>query len=234
MRKDNKKALYESIMTSVAKEVKKTLNELSSDTYLNAGNKTYDLLQSKTYSNSEKQKLTARMNKFYNKWEELEAEKIYRQLDEIFSTFEVERIDWDKLHKIFETIHIGDYEHVADEIENNIIERLTNVFQQLISKGYKYQLNYHYYRHLKYGFDSLKNSICYQTNDRDQDFPEFIFGKSKKAIVDTCMQVNDDPYFVDYHDGELDKDDIYDRIQPINIDDMIDFYMYNDGNVYMY
>ena len=27
MRKDNKKALYESIMTSVAKEVKKTLNE---------------------------------------------------------------------------------------------------------------------------------------------------------------------------------------------------------------
>ena len=27
MRKDNKKALYESIMTSVAREVKKTLNE---------------------------------------------------------------------------------------------------------------------------------------------------------------------------------------------------------------
>ena len=27
MKKDNKKALYESIMTSVAKEVKKTLNE---------------------------------------------------------------------------------------------------------------------------------------------------------------------------------------------------------------
>jgi len=48
------------------------------------------------------------------------------------------------------------------------------------------------------------------------------------------MQVNDDPYFVDYHDGKLDKDDIYDRIQPINIDDMITFYMDNDGNVYMY
>ncbi len=237
MKKDNKKTLYESIMTSVAKEVKKALNELSSDTYLNAGNKTYDLLNNpnKTYSNHERQKLTARMNKFYNKWEELEAEKIYKQLDELFSTFAVDRIDdWDKLHEIFEIIHYGDYEHVVDEIENNIRERLINVFQRLISKGYKYQLNYHYYRHLKYGFNSLKNSICYQTNDEDQDFPEFIFGKSKKAIVDTCMQVNDDPYFVDYHDGKLDKDDIYDRIQPINIDDMITFYMDNDGNVYMY
>ena len=31
MKKDNKKALYESIMTSVAKEVKKALNEVSSE-----------------------------------------------------------------------------------------------------------------------------------------------------------------------------------------------------------
>jgi len=31
MKKDNKKALYESIMTSVAREVKKTLNENYSD-----------------------------------------------------------------------------------------------------------------------------------------------------------------------------------------------------------
>ena len=31
MKKDNKKALYESIMTSVAKEVKKTLNENRED-----------------------------------------------------------------------------------------------------------------------------------------------------------------------------------------------------------
>jgi len=56
MKKDNKKTLYESIMTSVAKEVKKALNELSSDTYLNAGNKTYDLLNNpnKTYSNHER------------------------------------------------------------------------------------------------------------------------------------------------------------------------------------
>ncbi len=33
MKKDNKKALYESIMTSVSKEVKKTLNENSIDNY---------------------------------------------------------------------------------------------------------------------------------------------------------------------------------------------------------
>ena len=34
MKKDNKKALYESIMTSVAKEVKKALNENEEDQYL--------------------------------------------------------------------------------------------------------------------------------------------------------------------------------------------------------
>ena len=34
MKKDNKKALYESIMTSVAKEVKRTLNENEEDQYL--------------------------------------------------------------------------------------------------------------------------------------------------------------------------------------------------------
>ena len=34
MERDNKKALYESIMTSVAKEVKKTLNENEEDQYL--------------------------------------------------------------------------------------------------------------------------------------------------------------------------------------------------------
>ena len=34
MKRDNKKALYESIMTSVAKEVKKTLNENEEDRYL--------------------------------------------------------------------------------------------------------------------------------------------------------------------------------------------------------
>ena len=34
MKKDNKKALYESIMASVAKEVKKTLNENEEDQYL--------------------------------------------------------------------------------------------------------------------------------------------------------------------------------------------------------
>ena len=33
MKKDNKKALYEAIMTSVAKEVKKALNESSDDYY---------------------------------------------------------------------------------------------------------------------------------------------------------------------------------------------------------
>jgi len=36
MKMKNKKALYESIMTSIAKEVKKALNELSSKTYWDA------------------------------------------------------------------------------------------------------------------------------------------------------------------------------------------------------
>ena len=55
MKKDNKKALYESIMTSVAREVKKTLNENEEDEYLpryrnmsiNASDKMYNDLMRK-------------------------------------------------------------------------------------------------------------------------------------------------------------------------------------------
>ena len=55
MKKDNKKALYESIMTSVAREVKRTLNENEEDQYLpryrnmsiNASNEMYNDLMRK-------------------------------------------------------------------------------------------------------------------------------------------------------------------------------------------
>ena len=51
MKKDNKKALYESIMTAVAKEVKKALNE-SSKSYEEAEAKNaYRLLKNQNYKN---------------------------------------------------------------------------------------------------------------------------------------------------------------------------------------
>ena len=72
MKKDNKKALYESIMTSVAKEVKKALNE-----EINSINENLDINTKKEITNFIKDYLRTHLNlrvKTLSHYRELELE----------------------------------------------------------------------------------------------------------------------------------------------------------------
>ena len=121
MKSDNKKALYESIMTSVAKEVKKVLNEDIDDL---------------TIKDRQDQKEFSKREELIKKFNELK-----NQLEDV-------KDNWVEINKIIKQMQeLSNKINAMPSLMNNIndaAERHTKVFQSLNNKNIKYEISNFY------------------------------------------------------------------------------------------
>ena len=142
MKRDNKKALYESIMTSVAKEVKKTLNENEEDQYL-PRYRNMSISASNEMYNDLMRKMEAQYSRWYGSSYGLTHRDIRQLMDDImtgkttFSKWKREMAD----ANIRANMGIGPNDPIPPVISITSVEQLEKRMRKLLSSTSKSVIN---------------------------------------------------------------------------------------------
>ncbi len=142
MKKDNKKTLYESIMTSVAKEVKKALNENEEDQYL-PRYRNMSISASNEMYNDLMRKMEAQYSRWYGSSYGLTHRDIRQLMDDImtgkttFSKWKREMAD----ANIRANMGIGPNDPIPPVISITSVEQLEKRMRKLLSSTSKSVIN---------------------------------------------------------------------------------------------